>query len=382
MKYIFFILVTFCFTQLQAQHEAREIYNQAQQISTNRYIIEDDQIAIDMSFGEASVINDEILRNIQQGNIRRVDLVYSDYPKNLSFESLNISRLNNLKKRIPGLFDIDSIKWTMVRQTDCITKTQAEELFHGFVFSTKKSLDNSIQVDYQRNITKIKETYFSLEPEDRKFLAMGNDTLAFDVLERNLYNWKEVTIVSDWTASMYPFTTQILRWHISRFGDSNIRNFVFFNDGDDKKTKDKELGNTGGIYAIKADSLQEVINLMKVVMEKGDGGDLPENDIESLLYAMEKFPDSKEFVLIADNRSAVRDIELITKIDRPVRVILGRIFMDDLAYIKGAYIKLALLTGGSLHTRFRDYTNPYELEQLTKEVLVARRRLRALGKIR
>ncbi|UZR92921.1 hypothetical protein [Chondrinema litorale] len=382
MKYIFFILVTFCYTQLQAQHEARDVYNQAQQISTNKYIIEDDQIAIDMSFGEASVINDEILRNIERGNIRRVDLVYSDYPKNLSFESLNISRLNNLKKRIPGLFDIDSIKWTMVRQTDCITKTQAEELFHGFVFSTKKSLDHSIQVDYQKNITKIKETYFSLEPEDRKFLAMGNDTLAFDILERNVHNWKEVTIVSDWTASMYPFTTQILRWHISRFGESNIRNFVFFNDGDDKKTKDKKLGDTGGIYAIKADSLQEVINLMKVVMEKGDGGDLPENDIESLLYAMESFPDSKEFVLIADNRSAVRDIALLTKIDRPVRVILGRIFMDDLAYIKGAYIKLALLTGGSLHTRYQDYTNPYELEQLTKEVLIARRRLRALGKIK
>ena len=382
MKYIFLVQMIFCFGMLQAQHEVKTVYNQAQHITTNRYIIEEDQIAIDMSFGEASVINEEVLNNILQSNIRRVDLVYSDFPKELSFESLNINRLNNLKKRIPGLFEIDSIKWTMVRQTDCITKSQAEQLFHGFVFSTKKSLDHSIQVDYQKNISTIKETYFSLPPEDRKFLAMGNDTLAFDILERNLHNWKEVTIVSDWTASMYPYTTQILRWHISRFGESNIRNFVFFNDGDDKKTKEKELGNTGGIYAIKADSLQQVISLMKEVMEKGDGGDLPENDIESLLYSMEQFPESKEFVLIADNRSAVRDIELLMKIDRPIRIILGRIFMDDLAYIKGAYIKLAMYTGGSLHTRFNDYTNSYELEQLTKEVLQARRRLRAMGKLK
>ncbi len=382
MKLYFFIYLLLFSLVLQAQHSAEIIYDRAQKITTNRYVIEEDQIAVDMSFGRANVINNETLESIIKSNVRRIDLVFSDFPKDQSFESLNISRLNNLRRRIPTLFETDSIKWTLVRQTDCITQSQAEELFHGFVFSTKKSLDHSIQVDYNKNISVVKETYLSLPPEDRKFLSMGSDTLAFDILERNLHNWKNVSIVSDWTASMYPYTTQILRWHISRFGETNIRNFIFFNDGDGKDTKDKELGKTGGIYAIRADSLRPVIDLMKEVMEKGDGGDLPENDIESILYAMEHFPESGEIVLIADNRSLVRDLELVKQINRPVRVILGRIFMDDVAYIKGAYIKLALFTGGSLHTRWNDYTNAYELEKLTKEVLEARKRLRALGRLR
>jgi len=382
MKYIFLVGLCVCSIVLQAQHSAKTIYERAQKITTNRYVIEEDQISIDMSFGQATMINEATLQSIMNSNVRRVDLVFSNFPEGQSFENLNINRLNNLRKRIPSLFETDSIKWTLVRQTDCMTKSQAEELFHGLVFSTKKSLDFSIQVDYQKNISKVKETFLSLPPEDRKFLAMGSDTLAFDILERNLHNWKDVTIVSDWTASMYPYTTQILRWHISRFEETNIRNFIFFNDGDDQSTKDKVLGETGGIYAIRADSLKPVINLMKEVMKKGDGGDLPENDIESILYAIEQFPKSGEIVLIADNRSLVRDLELLQKVKRPVRVILGRIFMDDVAYIKGAYIKLALLTGGSLHTRWSDYTNPYELEQLTKEVLKARKRLRAMGRLK
>ena len=140
MKYIFLVGLCVCSIMLQAQHSAKIIYDRAQKITTNRYVIEEDQISIDMSFGQATMINEATLQSIMNSNVRRVDLVFSNFPEGKSFENLNINRLNNLRQRIPSLFETDSIKWTLVRQTDCTTKSQAEELFHGLVFSTKKKL--------------------------------------------------------------------------------------------------------------------------------------------------------------------------------------------------------------------------------------------------
>ncbi|WP_020529533.1 hypothetical protein [Flexithrix dorotheae] len=377
-----FLLLTYCLifsAFANAQQSAFKIYENASQLTTTRYNIQSEQITLNMAFGHSQTINSEIIEKIKSTNIKRVDLVYSDYPKNTSFKNLNIERLNSLQHIAPGLFNSDSVKWSIIKQTDCKTKSQAESLFHGFVFSVNEP-KQILEVDYQRNISKVKEAFLALPPEDRKFLSMGNDTLAYDILERNLYNWKNVTIVSDWTASMYPFTTQILRWHISRSGDSNISNFVFFNDGDNKPNAEKKAGETGGIYAIKADTLSQVIELMKMVKENGDGGDLAENDIEALLFAMKNYPESDEYVLVADNRSAIRDTELVKQINKPIRIILGRILMDDIAYIKGQYIRLAVETGGSIHTRFNDYITKNELLQLKDDVLNARRALKARRK--
>jgi hypothetical protein len=205
---------------------------------------------------------------------------------------------------------------------------------------------------------------------------MGKDTLAYDVLERNREHWKHVTIISDWTASMYAHTTQVLRWHLARIDESRIINFIFFNDGDHKQLSEKVVGSTGGIYATKSKDYLEVIRLMRHVKEMGDGGDLPENDMEAIIYAIEHFPESENFVLIADNRSDIRDFELLEKINRPIHIILARVFLDNVAYIKGQYLHLAMKTGGTIHTRFYDYTTPQALEQLKREIIEARRKLR------
>lgn len=47
-----------------------------------------------------------------------------------------------------------------------------------------------------------------------------------------------------------------------------------------------------------------------------------ENDLEALLEAKKYMDDNWELILIADNYSPVRDIELLEKLDIPVHVIL------------------------------------------------------------
>lgn len=372
--WLIFVLVTLS-GQLPAQLHAPEVYRNASHIGTSRYQLQPGQIALPTRFGKAIPRNPEILQEINATDIKQVDLVFSDFPKGHAFNGLNTMRLAQLEELLPGLFTKKGVKWRMIRQTSCSNRAQAEALFHGFVFSLQET-SAPLEVDYQKNLDLVKEAFFSLPPEDRKFLSMGTDTLAYDILDRNMYNWRNVTIVSDWTASMYPFTTQILRWHIARSRESNISNFVFFNDGDTTESSRKVVGETGGIYSISATDFKEVVKLMRVVMENGHGDDLPENDLEAVLYAINKFPASAAIVLIADNKSRVRDMELLEKIDRPVHVVLGRLFMDNVAYLRGDYLRLAVKTGGSLHTRHKDYNSYEELFQLRNDILQERHKLR------
>ena len=374
IPYLFFL----CLLVGEALSQARvlEAFYNSDRLNTTTYKLLPDQIVLKTEFGESVPHNPEIIRKVTAADVKQVDLIYTDYPKGQNFDQLNKNRLNELKKLLPELFQKNGIKWRMIRQTDCQTQEEAKSMFHGFVFSMEQNTI-SLSVDYNKNLNQFKKIYFDLSPEDRRFLSIGDDTLSYDILERNLHNWGRITVVSDWTASMYPFTTQILRWHLAQMGESNIYNFVFFNDGDSTKNSDKKIGQTGGIYNTSSQNLMEVIELMKKVMANGDGDDLPENDIEALLFAMNNIPDTDDYVLIADSRSAVRDLSLISQIKHPVRVLLGRVFKDEIAYIRGDYIRLALMTGGSLHTRYHDYTTPEQLLQLRDDVLKARQILRS-----
>ena len=110
------------------------------------------------------------------------------------------------------------------------------------------------------------------------------------------------------------------------------------------------IGKTGGIYLTAADKLEKVVFTMEKVMMKGDGGDAKENDLEALLKAIHYLEDYRDIILIADNKSPVRDIELLNKIDRPVRIILCDV--QDKPHPD--YVKIAKETGGSIHTLQED----------------------------
>jgi hypothetical protein len=182
----------------------------------------------------------------------------------------------------------------------------------------------------------------------------GNEDVVAKVFDRHS-EWKNILVVNDWTGSMYGYGAQVLRWHLLNFKKSGIKSLTLFNDGDDKNTIDKIIGETGGIYSEKADNILKLIDLFNLIMLNGGGGDGPENDIEAVLSAMDKYPDYSEVVLIADNNSCVRDIELADRIDKPVKIILCG--YDPRSGINPDFVYLAKITQGGLYTFDEDIEN-------------------------
>ncbi len=174
----------------------------------------------------------------------------------------------------------------------------------------------------------------------------------FKVLNRNP-KWRKNIIVTDLTASMYPYAKQINTWlKLFFMKDTAQQYFVFFNDGDQKKDVDKKIGITGGIYICRAKTCDDLINTMKITIKKGEGGDSPENVVEAILTGLKKVRKPDNIILIADNWAKVRDINLITRVKIPVRVILCGVYEG--MEINTDYLNIAYKTKGSIHTIEQD----------------------------
>ena len=371
-------------------------YDNLKRISLEQYVLGNNEIGIEMDYGKYEVLNPSVVEKLRNSNVVEIRLVYTDHPKSRSFEVLNTNRLAILKKNLPKLFSDSSIQWFILKQTNCPSKEVAESYFHGFAIkiageSNRKTpkLENTPNETIEKEpdpitppsftddtLKKKNEVPFEIRAvltqipkRDWRYLSVGSDSISIKAFQRNHDKWaNNIVTVSDWTASMYPYTTQVLRWHLNNQKDSKIQHFVFFNDGDKKRNNEKKKGKIGGIYTVQAESIPKIVNMMKMVKSRGDGGDLEENDIEALIWAMEKHPDADEFTLIADNKSEVRDMSLMGKLKKPVRIILGRLPEEDFALLNMQYIELALRTKGSIHTYERDFYTRKELLDLRKEV--------------
>ncbi|HLP53551.1 MAG TPA: hypothetical protein VK151_00910 [Fluviicola sp.] len=189
-------------------------------------------------------------------------------------------------------------------------------------------------------------------------------------------NWKQSILVCDVTASMAPYSAQVLEFIKGQFAkkDTSMTHFVFFNDGNDRKDNAKKVGSVGGIYIARAVTLDEALNNMSEAMKAGTGGDLEENNIEALLKAEAACPTCQSTVLIADNMASPRDMVLVPQLTKPVHVIVcgtSPILNED-------YMNLARATKGTLHFNNKDYSNLHMFEegatfQVGKETFVVKK---------
>jgi hypothetical protein len=169
-----------------------------------------------------------------------------------------------------------------------------------------------------------------------------------------------MAVVTDFTSSMYPYTAQLVLWFAINTQQSKISDVFFFNDGDQKPDSEKVSGEVGGIYHEQRVNFTDIRALAYKTASKGIGGeDLEENDLEALLYAMEKSPNAKGYVLIADNSAPPRDMDLINKIKKPVHIIL----CGTSNGLEIAYLELARKTGGSVHTMEEHLTELIKLKE-------------------
>ncbi|WP_421874445.1 hypothetical protein [Marinoscillum sp.] len=162
-------------------------------------------------------------------------------------------------------------------------------------------------------------------------------------LQRN--QWNPELYVVDVTASMYPFTADLLKW-LKLKNDSIPKHYVFFNDGNDKPTNQKVIGQTGGLYYAYTSSFEEVRTEMFEAMRNGGGGDLPENNFEALMAGMNQARPTGEIVMIADNYSFPRDEAMLARFTGNLRIILCHTDKG----INTDYLTLARKYGFTLHT--------------------------------
>lgn len=200
---------------------------------------------------------------------------------------------------------------------------------------------------------------YSKERERRiRDLLHSSDTVVMEVLNRN--TWTDKLIVCDVTGSMDEFSAQLLWWfRLQHQKEKNIQ-IVLFNDGDGKDDKLKKIGDTGGIHYTKPTSFDSLDNFMTHVQSLGYGGLLPENNMEALVKAVKMAEPFKELIMVADNRSPVRDMALLSNFKTPVRIIVCGSYHGP---ISPDYLKIAWKTKGSVHTMEQDLLNIARLSE-------------------
>ncbi len=193
------------------------------------------------------------------------------------------------------------------------------------------------------------ETYY-------KFMA-EQDSSIFKILNRN--HWKNTLFVCDVTGSMSPYISQLLLWYKLNLTKGLVKHFFFFNDGNGCNDYKKRIGATGGIYHASANEINQVTSVLYEAMINGDGGDIPENNIEAVLEAIRMFPEYTNVVLVADNFATPRDLELLSKIKIPIKFILCGTYVG----INTKYMDMVKQNKGSLHTIDDDIINLVNLNE-------------------
>lgn len=189
---------------------------------------------------------------------------------------------------------------------------------------------------------------------DRDSLYAANRTTTVSEIFSRQKNWNQVGVVCDVTGSMGPYMSDLLKWF--RQNTSRIKYFTFFNDGDMAPDSRKAVGSTGGIYRTPAVSFETVEAELYKAMRNGWGGDLPENDVEALLDAEKNAPFATRLVWIADNYATPRDLALLSKVTKPVSIII----CSARGGVNTDFLNIARRLKASLHTLSTDLPDVYK----------------------
>lgn len=197
----------------------------------------------------------------------------------------------------------------------------------------------------------LRDEFIEADRQDPNF----RNSMQLEVLRPLLRtNWQNVVFVVDVTCSMDAFMEEYLLWFILARNAEKVRGCVFFNDGDGCADSLKRLGNTGGVRYCTPE-LSVIADTLLASISYGCSGDIEENDLEALLIGQMFFPEAQSLVLVADNASAVRDLELLDMLEKPVHVFLcGQTLAQGELPPHPDYLTIAHRTGGSIHTLEQD----------------------------
>lgn len=361
-----FLLATFLYVSCGWSQErtVEDILNQ-KELPRPMYVLKTgvlQSLVINMTYGQDIIVSEPDKKRLQEAQVVSVDLVFTDFPKGAELKDLNKQRIEQIKQLRKDLVTNVNIPWRIIRQTACADESEAKVLFHGVVIHYRAKQDEATimrDITLLNNLPTKGDSLESLVTKERPYGVKLADSTILKVMERNK-NWDEMLIVADLTGSMSPYVSQLLIWFQLKMKDRNVKQVVFFNDGDNKHESKKVIGHIGGIYSAKTSSYDELLQLALKTIKAGGGGDAPENNCEALIEGIKSSPDAKHIILIADNLAPIKDIRLMDSISKPVHIILCG---TEWGPISTDYLNLARKTGGSVHTMRDDLFDLMKLNE-------------------
>ncbi|WP_123776074.1 hypothetical protein [Brumimicrobium aurantiacum] len=306
---------------------------------------------VNMNYGSSKILSVMDKSILQKANIIQIDLVYTNFPKGQDISALNKQRIRNMLSIRSDLVKNEGITWSVVRQMYCKNESQAKIMFHGAIIYYQPEQSQILSSTEKQN-------YESLPKDDTKDISeeevkkkFKNDPVIINAFERN--NWKKPVVVADVTCSMFPYIEQVVFWFLLKLNKKEEAYIALYNDGDGIPNNQKKIGSTKGIHSVRTKKYVEFRDTLLQAVSFGCSGDSPENDVEAILKAQNDNPNAKEIILIADNFSEMRDHQLISDIEKPVRIIL----CGTKYRLNVHYLNLAFATGGSIHTLNEDLFN-------------------------
>lgn len=338
-----------------------------------------------------------------------IHLVYTKYREVDTFNQplLNRNRFENLKTIWPELFSTKGIQFKVFEQNSAKTEEAAKKLYHGFIIFFKAKVTQKVKEEkgiigytistyrdstiwtpekliYKKRKRYVETGYYlANDPEKRKegfkyktpsiwFREKETKLVVDSVVARKIKSkkvrvgrfdkrflqntneydalvnktWKgKWGIVTDVTGSMGPYSAQVLLF--LKYNSEVLKNsrFTFFNDGNGAPELIKRIGSSGGVYNVNSNNFDTIYQTILTAMENGNGGDIPENNIEAIISCAKKWNDIDTILMIADAGAPIKDIVLLKQLKKPVSIVLcgnvdGNIPFD--------YFMLARETGGTI----------------------------------
>ena len=393
----FFCCSQFCFSQ-----------NYSSLVNTTPTFVEEvdvvnlkeNQLYISMPFAKKLILNPEQKKQLTEKTIIKLELVYTKHRTSPSFDQkkLNNNRLKELSRLVPSVFENRFWEFQLISQTKANSRESGNKMFHGFIFTfrpnststtLKKETDYlknlvssmikndsvknnaspkafNISTHYDKNKGYIHDTVWFTDtippPKPPDFFynqSLYKDSTVLNSFNRNK-NWNNFIVVTDATGSMSPYSAQVFVWLKAQAEKKLAQSFVFFNDGDEKPSRKKLPLETKGIYLSKNTSIEDVVNSAAKCMRNGSGGgENLENDIEAIIEGLKQHPNAERVILVADNMESMRDYKYLSKIKKPVHIIL----CGAKNRINIQYLDLARQTKGSVHTKNSDIINLHEVKE-------------------
>ncbi len=156
--YVFKLVFTFTvlFFSVTTLFSQNDNINKEQLVNEYTINTSDSMVFLKMNYGSSVILNKQEIEKLKNKEITKIDLIYSDYPKNIDYPSITQKRIEAFYKIVPK--QSKNIPINLIRQQKSTDKISAQKISHGFVIYYKSELPKQTPIVSETNNIKQENT--------------------------------------------------------------------------------------------------------------------------------------------------------------------------------------------------------------------------------